>query len=161
PSWPSSSFRARNATWRAGSATATSTTGDASAAGCDALSASRERHACLQLSKGTLSGTLVQGTAMLGSCDPNPPYSCPEADLFTAPAGKFLVITQVCGSCSLVAPAGRIGGAPSGGQCIRFDPGWWSTRARPSRVAAPPAVPAHFHAPSSGSCPSDPSSDSS
>jgi len=76
-----------------------------------------------QLSKGTLSGTLVQGSAMIGSCDPNPPYSCPEADLFTAPADKFLVITQVCGYCSLVAPAGRIGGAPSGGQCIRFDPG--------------------------------------
>ena len=76
-----------------------------------------------QLSKGTLSGTLVQGTAMLGSCDPNPPYSCPEADLFTAPADKYLVITQVCGYCSLVAPAGRIGGAPSGGQCIRYDPG--------------------------------------
>ena len=76
-----------------------------------------------QLSKGTLSGTLVQGTAMLGSCDPNPPYPCPEADLFTAPADKYLVITQVCGYCSLVAPAGRIGGAPSGGQCIRYDPG--------------------------------------
>ena len=76
-----------------------------------------------QLSKGALSGTLVQGSAMIGTCDPNPPYSCPEADLFTAPADKSLVITQVCGYCSLVAPAGRIGGAPSGGQCIRFDPG--------------------------------------
>ena len=76
-----------------------------------------------QVSKGTISGTLVQGSTMLSGCDPNPPYTCPEADLFTAPADRFLVITQFCGYCSLIGPAGRIGGAPSGGQCIRFDPG--------------------------------------
>jgi len=76
-----------------------------------------------QISKGTVTGTLVQGSADLGPCDPNPPHTCPEADLFTAPADRFLVVTQVCGYGSLVGPGGRIGAFASGGQCTRFDPG--------------------------------------
>jgi hypothetical protein len=76
-----------------------------------------------QVSKGAVSGSLVQGTADLGPCDPNPPHACPEADLLTAPADKFLIITQVCGYGSLVGPAGQMGGFASGGQCTRFEPG--------------------------------------
>jgi hypothetical protein len=76
-----------------------------------------------QVMKGTLSGTLVQGSADLGPCDPNPPYTCPDAALFTAPADRFLIVTQVCGYGSLIGPSGRIGGFASGGQCTRFDPG--------------------------------------